>query len=47
MRESTLHMMKAKIERLEMVVMVCLERIERLETLTRVDADISPGSGEG
>ena len=33
MRESTLVEMKKKIERLEMVVVLCLERIERIESL--------------
>lgn len=33
MKESKLVEMKNKIERLEMVVVLCLERIERLENL--------------
>ena len=35
MKESTLVEMKNKIERLEMVVVLCLDRIERLEKLNQ------------
>ena len=47
MKESKLIEMKNKIERLEMIVVLCLEKIERLEKLSNKDADISQGSSEG